>query len=146
MLLSDYFSPLPLVPFHLDCSSRTTVVRLNWTLCPSPEQSLWPLFLVSNMYVNVASDEWNLYTYKNGIAVKGNFDRILITMKNHNETDTSTHFNIKMPSYKYRNYHYKDKTLARPSCLYNGTHNTLKDGLYVETGPWIFYSYNHFQF
>ena len=45
------------------------------------------------------------------------------------------HVNIKMPSPQYRNSHYKDKTVVRPSYLYNGNLCTRKAGLYIETGP-----------
>ena len=35
----------------------------------------------------------------------------------------------------YRDSHYKDKTVWRPSCLYNGILHTWRDILYIETGP-----------
>ena len=35
---------------------------------------------------------------------------------------------IKVSSYKYRNFHYKDKTVWRPSYLYNENFHTGKDG------------------
>ena len=40
--------------------------------------------------------------------------------------------NINMPSYKYRDFHYKDKTISRPPYLYNG-----KNGL--SKLPWTSY-------
>ena len=43
--------------------------------------------------------------------------------------------NIKMPSYQYRDSHYKDKTVSRPSYLYNRNILTWKDGLHIEAGP-----------
>ena len=36
--------------------------------------------------------------------------------------------------YQYRDTHYKDKTVSRPSYLYNGNPHTWKDRLYIETG------------
>ena len=50
---------------------------------------------------------------------------------------TSGCFNIKMQSCQYRNSHYKDKMVSRPSCLYNENHHTRKDCLYIETGIWL---------
>ena len=48
------------------------------------------------------------------------------------------HLSMKASSYKYRNSHYKDKTVSRPSYLYNGKNpHTCKDRLYIEMGPWI---------
>ena len=49
--------------------------------------------------------------------------------------------NIDMPSYQYRDYHYKDKTVMRPSYLYNGNLHTWKDGLNFEIGAWCFLSH-----
>ena len=43
---------------------------------------------------------------------------------------------LTMLSYQYRDYHYKDKTVWRPSYLYNGNPHTWIDGLYTDTGPW----------
>ena len=43
--------------------------------------------------------------------------------------------NIKMSSFQYRNFHYKDKTVIRLSYLYNGNPHTWKDSLYIEMGP-----------
>ena len=45
---------------------------------------------------------------------------------------------IKTSSHWDRNFHYKDKTVSRPSYLYNENIHTLKDCLYIETGPWVF--------
>ena len=45
--------------------------------------------------------------------------------------------NIKISSYQYRNFHCKDKTVSRLSYFYNGNSHTLKDHLYIETGPWF---------
>ena len=39
-----------------------------------------------------------------------------------------------MPSYKYRDSHYKDKTVSRPFYLYNGILRTWKIGL-IEMKP-----------
>ena len=44
-------------------------------------------------------------------------------------------FNIKMPSYQYRNSHYKDNVVLWPSYLFNGNGYTGKDGLFIERGP-----------
>ena len=41
-----------------------------------------------------------------------------------------------MLSCQYRHSNYKDKTVSRPSYLYNGNTNTLKESLYIETEPW----------
>ena len=41
--------------------------------------------------------------------------------------------NIKMPSYQFREYPYKDKTVLS----LNGNFHTWKVGFYIETGPWI---------
>ena len=46
----------------------------------------------------------------------------------------SQHNNIKTSSYKYRDHHYQDKTVSRPSCLYNGNNHTWKDRLYIQMG------------
>ena len=46
------------------------------------------------------------------------------------------HIYIKMLSCQYRHSNYKDKTVSRPSYLYNGNTNTLKESLYIETEPW----------
>ena len=43
--------------------------------------------------------------------------------------------NMKIPPSLFRDYHYKDKTVSRPSYLYNGNHYTWNEGLYIETGP-----------
>ena len=42
--------------------------------------------------------------------------------------------NVKMSSYHYKDTHHKDKTVSRPSYLYNGNPHTWKDCLYTETG------------
>ena len=39
--------------------------------------------------------------------------------------------NMKMSSYQYRDYHYKDKTVWRPSYLYNANPHTWKDRLNI---------------
>ena len=43
--------------------------------------------------------------------------------------------NIKMPSYKYRDSHYKYKAVSRSSHHYDWNHFTRKAGLYIETRP-----------
>ena len=51
--------------------------------------------------------------------------------------------NIKMPSYHYRVYHYKDKIVLWPCGLYNVNPHTWKDCLYIEMGSRILaYLYN----
>ena len=45
-------------------------------------------------------------------------------------------FIIKMQSYQDRDYHYKSKTVSRPSYLCDGNNHTWKDNLSIETGPW----------
>ena len=42
---------------------------------------------------------------------------------------------IKVPFYQYKDSYYNDKTESRSSYLYNKKFHTLKDGLYIETGP-----------
>ena len=42
--------------------------------------------------------------------------------------------NIKMLSYQYWYYHYKDKMVWQPSYLYNGNPHPWNDCLYIETG------------
>ena len=42
--------------------------------------------------------------------------------------------NLQMLSYRYRSSHYKDKTVSRPSYLYDGNLHTWKDQLYIEMG------------
>ena len=42
--------------------------------------------------------------------------------------------NIKVLPYHFRDSHYKDKTVLRPSYLYNKNVHTWKDGLYIVTG------------
>ena len=45
--------------------------------------------------------------------------------------------NIKIPSCHYMDSYHKDKTVSRPSCLYNGTIHTWKDRLHMlRQGPW----------
>ena len=46
--------------------------------------------------------------------------------------------NIKMSSYRHRDSHVKDKTVARPSYLEHGYTHTWKNGLYIETEPSFF--------
>ena len=48
---------------------------------------------------------------------------------------TRGRLNIKMSSYQYWDSHYKDKTVWRPSHLYNVNPFAWKDGLYIETRP-----------
>ena len=43
---------------------------------------------------------------------------------------------MKMTSYQYRDFLYKDKPVWRPSYLYNVNLHTWKDCLYIVTGPW----------
>ena len=43
--------------------------------------------------------------------------------------------NIKMLSYQYRDFHYKDRMLSLSSHLHSGIPFTWKDSLYIETGP-----------
>ena len=50
------------------------------------------------------------------------------------ENNSVDSLNTKMPSYQYRNSHYKNKTVWRPSYLYNGNIHTWKSCLYIETG------------
>ena len=45
------------------------------------------------------------------------------------------HFNIKIPSYHYKDYQYKENTVSWLAYLYNGNIHTYKDGLYTEMGP-----------
>ena len=48
------------------------------------------------------------------------------------------YLNIKMPSYKYRDSHYKGKTVSSLSYSYNENAHTWKDGgLYLKQGPTI---------
>ena len=44
-------------------------------------------------------------------------------------------FKIKMFSYQYRDSHLKDKTVSRPSYLYNANPHTWKDCFCIDTGP-----------
>ena len=41
-----------------------------------------------------------------------------------------------MPSYQYRDSHYKNKMVSRPSYFYNGNAYTGKMVFYIETAPW----------
>ena len=43
--------------------------------------------------------------------------------------------NIRISSYQYRNSHYKDKAISRPSYLYNWNNHIWKYRLYIKTGP-----------
>ena len=52
-----------------------------------------------------------------------------------NLLSSGVRLNMNMPSYHYRNSHYKDNTVSRPSYLYNGNPHTKKDRPYIETGP-----------
>ena len=45
--------------------------------------------------------------------------------------DPGACFRIKMSPYQCMNYHYKDKTVARPPYLYNGNNHTWKDHAYI---------------
>ena len=47
-------------------------------------------------------------------------------------SDPGGRFNIKIPSYQYRNFHYKDKNVLRSSYIYNGNSQYP----FIETGPW----------
>ena len=52
---------------------------------------------------------------------------------------TGSCLNIKTPSNKYRNSHYKNKTVWWPSYLYNGNPHTWEDGLFIlrrDPGSW----------
>ena len=44
--------------------------------------------------------------------------------------------NIKMLSYQYSDSHYIEKTISRPSYVYNGNPLTWKT-IYIETGPYL---------
>ena len=45
------------------------------------------------------------------------------------------HVNIKMLFHQHRDSYHKDKTVSRPSYLYNRNLHTWKDGIYIGTGP-----------
>ena len=51
---------------------------------------------------------------------------ILMSCNHYLLTISGTRFNIKMPSYQYRKYHYGDKTVVRLSDLHNGISFTGK--------------------
>ena len=44
-------------------------------------------------------------------------------------------FNIKMPSYQFRNFHYKDKTVSQLPHLYNGNPILVRQHLYIALAP-----------
>ena len=44
---------------------------------------------------------------------------------------------ITTQSYQFRDSHYRDMTLLRPTYFYNWNNHTQKDSLYIETGPWF---------
>ena len=48
--------------------------------------------------------------------------------------------NKKIPSYRYKDSHYKGNTVSRPSYLYNGNSYTWKYGLQIEKGPSPFWT------
>ena len=45
-------------------------------------------------------------------------------------------FNIKIPSFRYGDFHCRVKTVVSPSFLTMGIAIWRKDGLYIERGPW----------
>ena len=51
----------------------------------------------------------------------------------HPKCDSRGYFHMNTSSYRYRNSHYKDKTVSRPSYLYNGIPIHDKDCLNIET-------------
>ena len=52
-------------------------------------------------------------------------------------------FNIKTPSCQYRNIHYKDKTVSRPSYLYNGNPIPGKTVFILRRVPELFHCCTH---
>ena len=48
--------------------------------------------------------------------------------------------NIKIPSYQFRNFHSKDKTVSRLSCLYNGNTIPGKTVFILRLGPGVLFS------
>ena len=46
-------------------------------------------------------------------------------------------FQLKMPSFQHRNFDYKDKTVSRPSYLYNGNSYVWKYSLFIGMGLWV---------
>ena len=55
----------------------------------------------------------------------------IVWVKNTGQGD---HFNIIISFFKYRNSHWKNNTVSRPSYLNNGNPYTRKNGLYIKTG------------
>ena len=55
--------------------------------------------------------------------------------------DKNICFNIKIPSNQYRNSHYKDATIVRPSHLYNENLYTWKSVLILKQGSYVSQSY-----
>ena len=59
---------------------------------------------------------------------------LLLFAKDHNITRAL--WGIKMPSYHYRDSHYKDKRVSKSSYICNGNSYTWKYDLHIETGLW----------
>ena len=49
--------------------------------------------------------------------------------------DSQGRLNMNIPSYQYRDSHYKDNRVLGPYYLYDGTPHTWKDRLYTVAGP-----------
>ena len=48
--------------------------------------------------------------------------------------DSWGRLNIMVPSYQYKNSHYKDETVTRPFYLWNANPHTCKDRIYIVVG------------
>ena len=62
---------------------------------------------------------------------------IIVNIEDYGDSSVSalgSRLSIKIPSYRYKDSHYKDKAVWQPSNLYNGIPYTRKDSLYIETG------------
>ena len=115
----------------LDLHEKTTTTKTN-------ERST--SLLMSQGVVSI--QRCHLTSFVNTIVeVRGSYDRLIsamgfpILVRWYLYTESGGHLNINMPSYQYRDYHVKDKTVS-PTVLsltwespYPG-----KDGLYIETG------------
>ena len=53
-----------------------------------------------------------------------------------NQLRSGSRFNINIPSFRYGDFHCREKTVVRPSFLTIGIAILRKDGLYIERGPW----------
>ena len=123
--------PNVIFPFsHVGPGLRSQVLVLVWPCC------WFCLVIVLKIWDLMGLIQWHRTMYDTVAHV---FDVSIIknvSCKNNKSGcyKPGTHFNIKMPSHWYRNSHDKDRTVSRPSYLYNGNSYTRKDGFILQRG------------